>query len=238
MEFVTLLNLTNQPEEALKLIENRRFHPWEGGEGRVIAQYIASLVQLAKEKIQQKTFAEAAELLQRATVYPENLGEGKLAGAKENDIYYWLGVSYAGLGQTERANECFKKAEHGDEEPAGMMYYNDQPPEMVFYKGLALRALGRESDAARCFGKLVAYGQAHENDAVKIDYFAVSLPDLMVFDEDLNARNCAHCRFMTALGLLGGGEVEQARALLEGVLRENPNHLSVKTHLELLEWKL
>ena len=238
VEFVTLLNLTNQPEEALKLIEARRFHPWEGGEGRVIAQYIASLVQLAKEKIMQKAFAEAVELLQRATVYPENLGEGKLAGAKENDIYYWLGVSYAGLGQTERANECFKKAAQGDEEPAGMMYYNDQPPEMVFYKGLALRALGREADAARCFGKLVAYGQTHENDAVKIDYFAVSLPDLMVFDEDLNARNHAHCRFMTALGLLGGGEVEQARALLEGVLRENPNHLSVKIHLELLEWNL
>ena len=238
VEFVTLLNLTNQPEEALNLIEARRFHPWEGGEGRVIAQYIASLVQLAKEKIMQKAFAEAVELLQRATVYPENLGEGKLAGAKENDIYYWLGVSYAGLGQTERANECFKKAEHGDEEPAGMMYYNDQPPEMVFYKGLALRALGREADAARCFGKLVAYGQTHENDEVKIDYFAVSLPDLMVFDEDLNARNRVHCRFMTALGLLGGGKVEQARVLLEGVLRENPNHLSVKTHLELLEWKL
>lgn len=238
VEFVTLLNLTNQPEEALKLIENRRFHPWEGGEGRVIAQYIASLVQLAKEKIQNKAFAEAGELLQRATVYPENLGEGKLAGAKENDIYYWLGVSYAGLGQSERAKECFQKAALGDEEPAGMMYYNDQPPEMVFYKGLALRALGREADAVRCFGKLVAYGQAHENDAVKIDYFAVSLPDLMVFDEDLNARNRAHCHFMTALGLLGGDKIEPARVLLEGVLRENPNHLSVKTHLELLEWKL
>lgn len=238
IEFVTLKNLTGHPEEALNLIEARRFHPWEGGEGRVIAQYIASLMQLSKERIQKKAFAEAVELLNRATVYPENLGEGKLAGAKENDIYYWLGVSYAGLGDSERANECFLKAAQGDEEPAGMMYYNDQPPEMVFYKGLALRALGREVDAARCFGKLVEYGQTHENDAVKIDYFAVSLPDLMVFDEDLNARNRAHCRFMTALGLLGGGEIEQARALLEGVLRENPNHLSVKIHLELLEWNL
>ncbi|MEN6419643.1 MAG: DUF5107 domain-containing protein, partial [Clostridiaceae bacterium] len=238
VEFVTLKNLTGHPEEALGLIESHRFHPWEGGEGRVIAQYIASLVQLAKERIQKKAFGEAVELLNRATVYPENLGEGKLVGAKENDIYYWLGVSYAGLGQTKRANECFLKAAQGDEEPAGMMYYNDQPPEMVFYKGLALRALGREAEAARCFGKLVEYGQTHENDAVKIDYFAVSLPDLMVFDEDLNERNRAHCRFMTALGLLGGGETKRAHELLTGILRGNPNHLSVKVHLELLEWNL
>jgi tetratricopeptide (TPR) repeat protein len=238
VEYVTLLNLTNQPEEALNLIEARRFHPWEGGEGRVIAQYITSLVQLAKKCIQKKEFADAVELLKRATVYPENLGEGKLAGAKENDIYYWLGVAYKGLGQAERADACFVQAAQGDEEPAGMMYYNDQPPEMAFYKGLALRALGREGDAARCFGKLVDYGQAHENDTVKIDYFAVSLPDLMVFDEDLNARNRAHCRFMTALGLLGDGKTEPARELLTDVLRGNPNHLSVKIHLELLEWNL
>ncbi|MEN6595342.1 MAG: DUF5107 domain-containing protein [Clostridiaceae bacterium] len=238
VEFVTLCNLTGHPAESLRLIENRRFHPWEGGEGRVISQYIAALVQLAKERIQKQAYAEAVELLQRATVYPENLGEGKLANAKENDIYYWLGVAYLDLGNAERAKSSFEQAALGDDEPAGMMYYNDQPPEMVFYKGLALRALDRKAAAARCFGKLVEYGQTHENDTVKIDYFAVSLPDLMVFEEDLNARNRAHCRFMTALGLLGKGETEPARELLGGILRDNPNHLSVKVHLELLEWKL
>ena len=237
LEFVTLKNLTDCSDEALRLLEGRRFHPWEGGEGRVIAQYIAALVQLAKEGIQKQAFAESVEMLQKATVYPENLGEGKLVNAKENDIFYWLGVSYAGLGETGRAEECFLQAARGDEEPAGMMYYNDQPPEMVFYKGLALRALGQEADAARCFGKLVEYGQTHENDTVKIDYFAVSLPDMMVFDEDLNARNRAHCRFMTALGLIGGGETKRAGDMLRGVLRDNPNHLSVMVHLELLEWK-
>lgn len=48
------------------------------------------------------------------------------------------------------------------------------------------------------------------NDDVKIDYFAVSLPDFLVFDEDLNKKNKVHCLFMKALGQLGKGKRENA----------------------------
>ena len=36
---------------------------------------------------------------------------------------------------------------------------------------------------------LIAYGEAHLFDEMKIDYFAVSLPDLLIFEEDLNRKN-------------------------------------------------
>ena len=39
-----------------------------------------------------------------------------------------------------------------------------------------------------------------------MDYFAVSLPDFLVFDDDLNGRNRIHCQYMAALGYLGLGE--------------------------------
>ena len=32
----------------------------------------------------------AKELLEKALVYPENLGEGKLEGTKDNHIHYYL----------------------------------------------------------------------------------------------------------------------------------------------------
>ena len=41
------------------------------------------------------------------------------------------------------------------------------------------------------------------HDEVKIDYFAVSLPDLVIFDDDLNKRNKIHCLYMEGLGYLG-----------------------------------
>ena len=34
-EYATLLTLLDRPQEAYALIMGRRFHPWEGGEGRV-----------------------------------------------------------------------------------------------------------------------------------------------------------------------------------------------------------
>ena len=36
-----------------------------------------------------------------------------------------------------------------------------------------------------------------------MDYFAVSLPDLAIWDEDLKLRNVAHCDLMARLGREG-----------------------------------
>lgn len=49
------------------------------------------------------------------------------------------------------------------------------------------------------------------NDEIKIEYFAVSLPDFLIFDADLNLKNTVHCYFMGALGFLGKGDTETAR---------------------------
>jgi hypothetical protein len=59
------------------------------------------LVQLAKESIQKGEFEQAIDLLDRAQTYPHNLGEGKLFGAQENDIFYWLGCAYEAWTNTE-----------------------------------------------------------------------------------------------------------------------------------------
>ncbi len=238
IEFVTLHNLLGQSKEALNLIVKRQFHPWEGGEGKVSAQYVAALVELGKQAIADGRYADAINLLKRATTYPENLGEGKLVNAKENNVYYWMGVVYRKLDDAANADKCFMHASQGDDEPAGMMYYNDQPPEMVFYKGLALKALQKNEEAKSCFDKLILYGQTHLDDRVHIDYFAVSLPDLLIFDEDLDEKNRVHCLFMAALGHIGNGQKEQAREIMARIANENPNHAGIAVHRELLEWEL
>src|SRR5205814_7518508 len=43
VERAALLNLLGRPQEALDLLLARKFHPWEGGEGKVTGQYVASL---------------------------------------------------------------------------------------------------------------------------------------------------------------------------------------------------
>lgn len=233
LEYVTLQNFLGNYETAMQLIAQRKFHPWEGGEGKVPAQYIHCRVELAKQAIAVGDYEKAVTLLQEATVYPHNLGEGKLAGAQENNIYYYMGCAYEGMNETEKARECFTKASHGLTEPTGMMYYNDQPPETIFYQGLALLKLNDTDGANSRFHKLIAFGEKHIYDTVKIDYFAVSLPDLQIFDEDLNKKNKIHCLYMMGLGHLGLGDTTTAESQLSEAAQLDINHLGVKTHLAL-----
>ena len=110
------------------------------------------------------------------------------------------------------------------------MYYNDQPPDMIFYQGLAGESCGASGDAQAIFRKLVDYGQAHLHDQVQMDYFAVSLPDFLVFDDDLATRNHVHCHYMMGLGWLGLGERQQAVKEFDAVLALRADHLGAHIH--------
>lgn len=231
LEYVTLLNTLGEPEKALGLIKARKFHQWEGGEGKVAAQYLTALYQLAKAAVEKEDYAEAKELLLRAVgEYPHNLGEGKLESGQENNLYYLLGLVQEKLGEAKDAFESLTRACCGESEPVGMMYYNDQPPEMIYYQGLAYRMLGEEEQAVRRFQKLVDYGREHIRDDVKIDYFAVSLPDLLIFEENLNERNRKHCLFMVSLGLKGLGRIDEAEKCAEELLAMDNAHQEIRVH--------
>ena len=227
LEYITLLNLTADYEKALDLILSHQFHPWEGGEGKVPEQYLFSNIALALEKDDLKYLLATFE-------YPHSLGEGKLYGAQENRQNYYLGCACEKQGKYDLAKDYFIKASSGISEPASAMYYNDQPPETIFYQGMALLYLGDKESAKSRFDKLISYADNHINDDVKIDYFAVSLPDLLVFEEDLNKKNRLHCLFMKALGLYGLGRKDESKELFETALNENSNTFQIATHYQLL----
>ena len=203
LERITLFNQLGQYEKAFELIMKRKFHPWEGGEGKVTGQYVLSLTEMAKQAIQNQEYEKAIDLLSKAQVYPENLGEGKLYGAQENAIFFWLGNAYSGMGETEIACRYWEMASSGISEPVPAIFYNDQHPDSIFYQGLALIKLGKTEEAKARFNKLIDFGKAHLNDEFKLDYFAVSLPDLQIWDDDLTKRNRQNCLNLIALGELG-----------------------------------
>ncbi|WFA87339.1 DUF5107 domain-containing protein [Paenibacillus amylolyticus] len=230
IEWVTLLNMQGSHQEAWNALQTRRFHPWEGGEGKVTGQYVTALTELAKRKLEKQQPELAMELLKKALVYPENLGEGKLEGAGDNPVYFYLGCAYQQLKSNQAAEESFHKASIGLNIPASAMFYNDQPPESIYYQGLAWQKLGNVKEANRRFNKLIDYAERHMYDHIRMDYFAVSLPDFLVFDDDLNQRNEEHCRYMRALGLLGLGRTSEAKLELERILEKNPNHQGAIIH--------
>jgi len=232
LERAAIYNFLGQYEKAFELISTRQFHPWEGGEGKVSGQYLYSLIEMAKRDIQNQEYQKAIDKLEMAQEYPHNLGEGKLYGVQENDIFYWLGCAYNGLNQENIAQNYFKMATNGLSEPSVAMFYNDQQPDKIFYQGLAWIKLNEKEQAADIFQKLIDYGKDHINDTVKLDYFAVSLPNLLIFEDDLNARNKIHCHYLIGLGLLGLKEVEKAKQEFELALNQDAMHFGALSHLQ------
>ncbi|MCQ2197410.1 MAG: DUF5107 domain-containing protein [Bacteroidaceae bacterium] len=230
IERATLLNQLGRYSEAKALIDHHIFHPWEGGEGKVSTQYQLCRIEMAKQLMNlsdvdsvsplqganasDADLHEAITLLTESLSFPDNLGEGKLYGAQDNDIYYYLGLAYRLLADlhagaeegdvyAQQSRESLQKGTVGPTEPAAALYYNDAKPEKIYFAALCYSELGLHDSARALCYKLINYGKQHYYDEIKMDYFAVSLPDLLVWDEDLNVRNRLHCQKMIELGTSG-----------------------------------
>ena len=228
LEEITLLNQTGRYEKAMQKLDAHIFHPWEGGEGKVSAQYQICRVELAKQALTRRDFEDAIRLLSECLDYPHHLGEGKLYGAQENDFHYLLGLAYEGMGNVETARKYWEEATKGPQEPAAAMYYNDAKPDKIFYQGLALYKLGREGEAHGRFYRLINYGKQHIFEKQIMDYFAVSLPDLLIWEDSLDTKNLIHCKYMLALGYLGLGDNEHAQKYLAEVEALDNNHQGIQ----------
>lgn len=233
LEVITLHNALGNYDKAYELLMSRQFHPWEGGEGKVVGQYLMSLIERAKIALANDNAEEAVKLLALTNDYPHNLGEGKLYGTAENDIHYWKGKAYRQLGLEDQAVKYFELAVQGDSEPVQAFFYNDQQPDKILYQGLALRELNNEAEACSRFNKMKNHGEEHIFETVKIDYFAVSLPDLAIFDEDFNIRNLTHCNYIMGLSHYGLGNLDTAKSYLSKVLELDRNHPGAKLHLAM-----
>ena len=246
LEKATLLNMLGRYEEAKEIIDNRIFHPWEGGEGKVSGQYQMCRLEIAKKllsmnngklkmdndpaadnsqlSIVNSQLQEAKKLLEECLVFPHHLGEGKLYGSQDNDFLYFLGR--------------YEEGTVGPTEPAAAMYYNDAKPDKIFYAALCYRKLGQEDKARSLFNKLINYGKQHIFEKQTMDFFAVSLPDLLIWEDSLDLKNEIHCKYMLALGYYGMGDKEKALKYLAEVEALDNNHLGARQFRTLIDSNL
>jgi predicted Zn-dependent protease len=89
---------------------------------------------------------------------------------------------------------------------------------------LSLEKLGQRAKAKKLLRDLLVYAQKLQRAAAKIDYFATSLPTMLLFEDDLQFRQETAALFLQAQAQLGMERRATARALLQTVLRRDPNH--------------
>ena len=122
----------------------------------------------------------------------------------------------AALGREEEARESFELSANEAGDFSDMAVTAHSP--LSYFRGLSLRELGRGDDARTIFADLKAFAETKLKETAKIDDFATSLPNLLVFDEDLQARRDAENHLLLALAHHGLGETTAARSALAKTL--------------------
>ncbi len=223
-ELLSLYHITGQLDAAAEILRLREFHPWEGGEGKVTGQYLINQQRRALVLMTQGRHEQAIPLLQQALHYPLNLGEGRLVGQTDNDIHYLLALCHLACDNQSLAAQCLQQACLGQGSLGASRYYNDQPVDYLFYQGMALTRLGRVAEAQRLFEGMVGWAEQAMGESVEADFFAVSLPDLIVLDDDPQHKHRQHCLLVRALGQLGLDQRDACAQTLRELLILNPAH--------------
>ena len=215
-----MYNLTGQPEKALRLLTTRNFQPWEGGEGQALGQYVRTHLALGRAALKRGDPAEAQRLFSAALNPPQNLGEALHPLANQSDVHFWLGEACAAAGHLGAARKHWTAAATftGDFQAMSVRAFS----EMTYFSALAWSRLGRKAKGRTLLRSLLAYARQLEKAEAKIDYFATSLPTMLLFNDDLSARQRTAALLLQAQAHLGLGATATARRLLRDVVRRDP----------------
>ncbi len=235
VELAALYNFNGQYREALSLLENRSFHPWEGGEGQVLKQFTHACLQLGQLALQQGDAKKALKYFDQSMNTPDNLGEKYHPLQAVAHINYWKGMALKAMGKVEEAKNHFKEStnEEGDFIDMAVSAYS----ELSYYKALSLYEQGKSKDAKELLMDIKKFGEAKLQEKAKIDYFATSLPLLLVFEDDIQKRNTIDAKYLIALAFVGLAEKNNALNTLDDVLELNSMHVGAKELKQLISVK-
>jgi tetratricopeptide (TPR) repeat protein len=230
VEICALYNQTHQPDKAARIVAGRKFQPWEGGEGKPLEQHVRAQMTLGRAAIARRDFARAKGHFESALASPLNLGEAKHLLANQSDIHFHLGEAFAGLGDKASARKRWLAAAtfKGDFQEMRVRAFS----EMTYYSALSLEKLGERAKAKKMLLDLLSYAKKLQKAGAKIDYFATSLPAMLLFEDDLQFRQKTTALFLQAQAYLGLGKKAKAGSLLRTVLARDPNHAPASDLLE------
>ncbi|MCT9002409.1 DUF5107 domain-containing protein [Microbacterium memoriense] len=189
---VQLLADVGRWDEAWAILSTRTFRPFEGGEGQVIAAYDRVACVLGRRALAQGDPQSALDLVVDGLDVPAWLGEGRHPADPLAERRVVRGDALRALGDADAARAAWRAARSDTPLAVG----DRSADETDFWRGVARLRLGEDAG-----GDITALEvRADQLDAARgdVDYFATSLPELLVFDVDTSVR-----RRETAVALRG-----------------------------------
>ena len=222
IEYAHLLISAGRAPEALKLLQGRRFQPWEGGEGQVLQCWERTQLGLAQAALTAGDAASAVGHLAEALDPPPFLGETRHPLASPAHVLLALGDASDAAGDDSSARRAWQAAA-----AAGGDFTRMSPTaysENTYFSVLAARRAGDQDRAATLVLGLTDHARSLRETPAGIDFFATSLPALLLFHDDPQRQQDINLGVIEAELACLAGDLGAAVAKLEGVLTDDPSH--------------
>ncbi len=179
--YAELLIATGSAAVARDLLLARTFQPWEGGEGLVLGAWERAQCAIARDVLDRAPL-EAVAAMRMALRPPVNLGEARHPLQNAAELHFVLGEALARAGEPEAAARAWRAAASysGDFTAMSARPFSDR----TYWSILALQRLGETAAARELTSRLRRYADELRDAPATIDYFATSLPALLLFHED------------------------------------------------------
>lgn len=223
LRMLTLYNETEAYDKAIKILDTRHFHVWEGG-GQVHNIYVDSHLLKGMKLLNSKKYAAAIKEFELADLYPENLEVGRPAnGGHSPKGFYYMGEAYKLMGNDAKAKECYETAAAAEQRRrrrAAVPVSEDG-----FFRALAMREIGRNTEANQLIGTLKKEIDEQLNSQVVVDEYSK-------FGEDgSRAERLATLHYLNGLVYLTNGDTTKAKEEFRTSIRMNQNLIWPKLFL-------
>ena len=217
LDKLTLICQTGDFKTAIEMAARKRFHIYEGGEGKLTKQHAWMHTLYGKELTEKGLYEEAERIYMNGVNMPKSYGEAKTFFNQEAHIFYYLAKLYGQMGKADLEKKAYEEA----------AIYKAAVSELSLFRALALKELGRESDANEVLDEML---RVADNFIVNKDlrtYYGVGSPSPMPFEYDIEKNNLRDGHILRAFALLGYGKLAEAEDSIAVARRLDPNDFRI-----------
>ena len=219
LDRLTLISQQGRYAEAIGLARAKRFHIYEGGEGKLTRQHAWMHVLYGLELAKAGRTAEAERAYLNGAHMPRSYGEAKTFFNQEAHIYYCLGL----LKEGADARTAFEKAAE----------YKAAVSEISAFRALALQKLGQAQEARQVVAEMHAAADNLLKNADLRTYYGVGSPSPMPFEYDIVKQNTRTGHTLKAFALFAEGRLTEADEAIAQAARQDENDFAVYTYRQL-----
>lgn len=219
LDKLTMICQKGDFKTAIEMAAAKRFHIYEGGEGKLTKQHAWMHVLYGKELSEAGKYEKAERIYMNGVNMPKSYGEAKTFFNQEAHIFYHLAKLYAKMGKSEQETEAYEQA----------AVYKAAVSELSLFRALALRELGRSDEAKAVLEEMICVA---DNLIVNKDlrtYYGVGSPSPMPFEYDIEKNNLRDGSILKAFALLGCDKTAEAEACMATARELDPNDFRIFT---------